>query len=77
MKLTGQAAIITGGASGLGAETVDQVFFVVLKWPDYACTTRSRSGEVRGEHLAFINTEGRLAALFLIETIQSWNALPR
>jgi hypothetical protein len=56
----------------------DQVFFVVLKAPDYAIRhVVAARYEVRGEHLAFINTEGRLAALFLIDTIQSWNVLPR
>jgi hypothetical protein len=57
---------------------VDQVFFVVLKSPKYTIQhVLAARYEVRGEHLAFINTEGRLMALFLIETIQSWNVLSR
>jgi hypothetical protein len=65
-------------ASGLGAERIDQVFFVVLKSPKYAIRhVLAVRYEVRGEHLAFINTEGRLAAQFPIDTIQSWNVLPR
>jgi hypothetical protein len=56
----------------------DQVFFVVLKSPDYAIRhVLAARYEVRGEHLAFINTEGSLAALFLIDSIQSWNLLPQ
>jgi hypothetical protein len=57
---------------------VDQVFFVVLKSSKCAIQhVLAARYEVRGEHLAFINTEGRLAALFLIDSIQSWNVLPR
>jgi hypothetical protein len=56
----------------------DQVFFVVLKSADSAIQhVLAVRYEIRGEHLAFINTEGRLTALFLIENIQSWNVLPR
>lgn len=33
--------------------------------------------EVQGEHLVFINAEGKLAALFLMEIVQSGNVLPR
>jgi hypothetical protein len=56
----------------------DQVFFVILKSSEYAIQhVLAARYEVRGEHLAFINTEGRLAALFPIDTIQSWNVLAR
>jgi hypothetical protein len=64
-------------ASGLGVEMADQVFFVVLNSSKYAVQhVLAARYEIRGEHLAFINTEGGLEALFLIETIQSWNVLP-
>jgi hypothetical protein len=64
-------------ASVLGAEMVNKVFFVVLKSSKYAIHhVLAPRYEVRGEHLAFVNTEGRPAALFPIETIQSWNVLP-
>jgi hypothetical protein len=57
---------------------VDKVFFVVPKSPDCAIQqVLAVRYEVRGKHLASINTEGRLAALILIETIQSWNVLAR
>ena len=56
---------------------VDQVFFVVLKSSKHAIQhVLAARYEVRGEHLAFINKEGRLAAQFPIDTIQSWNVLP-
>ncbi|MEA2260565.1 MAG: hypothetical protein QOJ51_3390, partial [Acidobacteriaceae bacterium] len=60
----------------LGAEMADQVFFVVLKSSKHTIRhVLAARYEVRGEHLAFINTEGRLAAQFPIDTIQSWNVL--
>jgi hypothetical protein len=75
------------GAKGLSVRSIgfgsrcgsgSQVPFVVLKSPDYAIRhVLAARYEVRGEHLAFINTEGSLAALFLIDSIQSWNLLPQ
>jgi hypothetical protein len=58
-------------------DTVDQVFFVVLKAPKkYAIQlVLAARYEVRGEHVAFVNAEGRLAALFQMEIVQSWNVL--
>jgi hypothetical protein len=29
--------------------------------------------EIQGDHLVFVNSDGRLAALFLLEIVQSWN----
>ena len=31
--------------------------------------------ELHGEHLAFLTDKGRLAALFLFETVESWNEI--
>ena len=31
--------------------------------------------EIRGEHLVFLNSEGKLAALFLIQTVESWREI--
>jgi hypothetical protein len=49
--------------------------FVVLRSSKAILHVLAARYEVRGEHLAFINTEGRLAAQFPIDTIQSWNVL--
>ena len=32
--------------------------------------------EVHGQRLAFIDSKGKLAGLFLLEIVQSWNELP-
>jgi len=31
--------------------------------------------EIQDEHLVFLNSDGNLAALFLIELVESWNEL--
>jgi hypothetical protein len=31
--------------------------------------------EIHGEHLVFLNSEGKLAALFLMEIVESWNEI--
>jgi hypothetical protein len=55
----------------------DQVYLVTLKAPNHAIQqVVAVRYEVRGEHLAFIDAEGRLAALFLMEIVQSWIVLP-
>ena len=32
--------------------------------------------EIHGDHLIFLNSDGKLAALFLMEIVESWNVLP-
>jgi hypothetical protein len=32
--------------------------------------------ETQGHHLALIDSQGGLAALFLVELVESWNVLP-
>ncbi len=34
------------------------------------------SAEIHGEHIALLNSKGKLAALFLTEVIESWSELP-
>jgi hypothetical protein len=36
---------------------------------------RAVRAEIRGEHLAFIDAKGRLAALFLMEAVESWHEI--
>ncbi len=55
----------------------EQVYLVTLKSPSYAIQqVVAARYEVRGEYLAFINAEGRLAALFPTEIVLSWIVLP-
>jgi hypothetical protein len=54
----------------------DQIYLVALKPPSYAIQQVVAKGyEIHGEHLAFVNEDGKLAALFLMEIVQSWNVL--
>ena len=55
---------------------MNQTYLVRLKAPSGAlqCVTASRF-EIYGEHLILLDSEGNLAALFLLEWVQSWNVL--
>ena len=34
------------------------------------------SAEIQDEHLVLLDTNGKLAALFLMETVESWSEFP-
>ena len=36
---------------------------------------RAATVEVHGEHLAFLTDKGKLAALFLLDVVESWNEI--
>jgi hypothetical protein len=56
---------------------VDQTYLVALKPPNRPLQqVVAATVEVHGEHLAFLTAEGKLAALFLLDIVQSWNVLP-
>jgi hypothetical protein len=56
---------------------VDQTYLVAFKPPSQAIQhVIAAMVEVRGEHLVFLSSEGKLAALVLMEIVQSWNVLP-
>jgi hypothetical protein len=55
----------------------DQTYVVTLKPPSRATQHVVASvGGVRGDHLVFVDAQGKLAALFLLELVQSWEVLP-
>jgi hypothetical protein len=55
---------------------VDQTHLVALKPPSQAVQhVVATTVEVHGEHLVFLNAEGKLAALFMMEIVQSWNVI--
>jgi hypothetical protein len=59
------------------AGLADQTYLVTLKPPSVATqhVVASVAG-VRGDHLVFVGAHGELAALFLLELVQSWEVLP-
>jgi hypothetical protein len=55
---------------------VDRIYLVALKPP--APPLRevvAATVEVHGDQLAFLTANGELAALFLLDIVQSWNVL--
>lgn len=36
---------------------------------------RAVRAEIHGEHLAFLDDKGRLTAMFLMETVESWHEI--
>jgi hypothetical protein len=54
----------------------DKTFRVLLNPPSGAIQHVSASRfEIQGEHLVFVDSEGRLAALFLLEIVETWNEI--
>jgi hypothetical protein len=56
---------------------VEKTYLVALKSPNPPLQqVVAATVEVHGEHLAFLTTDGKLAALFLLDIVQSWNVIP-
>jgi hypothetical protein len=52
----------------------DKTYLVRLKRPSLAFQHVAASRfEIHFEHLVFVDSEGKLAALFLMEIVESWN----
>jgi len=55
---------------------VDKTYRVQQKVPDGSSQiVKAATIEMHGKHLAFVNSAGRLAGLFLLENVKSWDAL--
>jgi hypothetical protein len=60
-----------------GNQLADKTYIVRFKTPDLITDVVDAARvEVQGEHLAFVTSKGRLAALFLFESVASWSELP-
>jgi hypothetical protein len=64
-----------GVAEGRGRPVTDKTFLVRFKLATYLSPrpVLAARAEIRGEHLALLNSEGELAALFLLEVVESWS----
>jgi hypothetical protein len=64
-----------GVAEGGGRPVTDKTFLVRFKLATYLSPrpVLAARAEIRGEHLALLNSEGKLAALFLLEVVESWS----
>jgi hypothetical protein len=55
----------------------DKTYIIRFKTPDIATdAVVAARVEVNGEHLAFLNSKGELAALLRFEVVESWSELP-
>lgn len=54
----------------------DRMYLVALKPNHVVQHVVAATVEVHGEHLVFLSADGKLAAVFLLGIVQSWNVLP-
>jgi hypothetical protein len=55
----------------------DKAFLVRFKEPDLAPQSFvAERAEFHGDHLVLLKSDGQLAALFLLEAVESWSELP-
>jgi hypothetical protein len=56
----------------------DQTYVVTLKPPSRTTQHVVASvSRVRGDYLVFLDGQGKLAAVFLLDLVESWEVLPR
>jgi hypothetical protein len=54
--------------------TPDRTYIVMFKRPEINIRpVIAARAEIHGDHLVFVDSDGRLVALFLLELVQSWN----
>jgi hypothetical protein len=55
-------------------EMSDKVYLIRFKHPELSIqSVIATSAEIHGEHIALLNSKGKLAALFLTEVVESWS----
>lgn len=56
----------------------DKTFIVRFKRPEISTQpVIAERAEIQGDHLVLLDSKGELAALFLMEIVESWSELPR
>jgi hypothetical protein len=68
----------TLAAGGREAEQMsDKTYLIRFKHPALGIrSVTAASAEIHGEHIALLNSKGKLAALFLTEVVDSWSESP-
>jgi hypothetical protein len=52
----------------------DKAYLLRFKHPELSIEpVIAASAEIHGEHIALLNSKGKLAALFLTEVVESWS----
>jgi hypothetical protein len=55
----------------------EKTYLLRFKPPELAMrTVIASTAEIHGEHLVLLNSQGQLAALFVLEMVESWNEVP-
>jgi hypothetical protein len=55
---------------------IDRTFIVRFKPPQIrAQSFIASTAEIQGDHIVLLNANGQLAALLLLEIVESWNAM--
>ena len=55
---------------------IQKTYLVRLKPPSLAFQQVTASkAEIQGDHLVFVDSNGKLAGLFLLELVESWTVL--
>ena len=55
----------------------DKAYLIRFKRPELSTQSVTAARvEMHGEHIALLDSEGKLAALFLREVVESWSELP-
>jgi hypothetical protein len=58
-------------------EKTDRTYLVRFKPPELGFqVVTAANAEIHGEHLVLLNSMGKLAALFLMDTVESWAESP-
>jgi hypothetical protein len=54
----------------------DKTYLLQFKPPQrFVRAVIAATAEIHGEHLVLLDAQGRLAALFVLEMVESWNEL--
>lgn len=53
----------------------DRIYLLRLKRSEMFVAVVAKSVEIHGEHIALLNSKGKLAALFLSDAVEGWSVL--
>jgi hypothetical protein len=54
----------------------DKTYLLRLKPPIFSThIVQAATAEIHGDHLVLLNSRGQLAALFVLDVVESWNLL--
>jgi hypothetical protein len=55
-------------------EMTDKAYLIRFRHPELSIqSVIAASAEIHGEHIALLDSKGKLAALFLTEVVESWS----